>query len=69
MMPTVRPDGSTPPAPTDTSAFHIVPWLTSTERITLTLNAEQGDVGDYPTVFGVGGTFGGFAFKEVKRAS
>lgn len=45
-------------------------WLygVNTQNVTLTLNASQGDVGEYPTVFGTGGTFGGYTFKEVKGA-
>lgn len=48
-------------------------WLSEPEKkrsenIVLTINANQGDVGENPTVIGVGGTFGGYTFKEVKKA-
>lgn len=47
-------------------------WLSEPEKkrsenIVLTINADQGDVGENPTVTGVGGTFGGYTFKEVKK--
>lgn len=38
------------------------------QNVTLTLNASRGDVEEYPTTFGTGGTFGGYTFKEVKGA-
>lgn len=39
-----------------------------TKNVVLTLNKDQGDVGEYPTVFGTNGTFCGQTFKEVKKA-